>query len=70
MRFKVCGSQPEVILRHLSFVFFFCDQEPIPGTPVALSELEGEEGEQDDGKTPSIEREHVQAVYDTIAPHW
>ena len=27
-------------------------------------------GEEDDGKTPSIEKEHVQAVYDTIAPHW
>lgn len=25
---------------------------------------------EDDGKTPSIEKEHVQAVYDTIAPHW
>lgn len=24
----------------------------------------------DDGKTPLIEKEHVQAVYDTIAPHW
>lgn len=29
----------------------------------------GRKGE-DDGKTPSIEKEHVQAVYDTIAPHW
>lgn len=27
-------------------------------------------GEDDGGKTPSIEKEHVQAVYDTIAPHW
>lgn len=24
----------------------------------------------DDGRTPPIEREHVRAVYDTIAPHW
>eukprot|EP00752_Nemacystus_decipiens_P003805 g3501.t1 len=30
----------------------------------------GRQGGEDDGKTPSIEKEHVQAVYDTIAPHW
>ncbi|CAM9156654.1 unnamed protein product [Ectocarpus sp. 13 AM-2016] len=31
---------------------------------------DAERGGEDDGKTPSIEKEHVQAVYDTIAPHW
>ncbi|CAM9560947.1 unnamed protein product [Ectocarpus fasciculatus] len=31
---------------------------------------DAEQGGEDDGKTPSIEKEHVQAVYDTIAPHW
>lgn len=31
---------------------------------------DGRQGGEDDGKTPSIEKEHVQAVYDTIAPHW
>lgn len=25
---------------------------------------------EDDGKTPLIEKEHVQSVYDTIASHW
>ena len=28
------------------------------------------DNDNDDGKTPLLEREHVQAVYDTIAPHW
>ncbi|CAB1097104.1 unnamed protein product [Ectocarpus sp. CCAP 1310/34] len=31
---------------------------------------DAERGGEDDGRTPSIEKEHVQAVYDTIAPHW
>lgn len=31
---------------------------------------DAEQGGEDDGRTPSIEKEHVQAVYDTIAPHW
>ncbi|CAM9105094.1 unnamed protein product [Scytosiphon promiscuus] len=31
---------------------------------------DNEEGSEEDVKTPSLEKEHVHAVYDTIAPHW
>jgi len=34
------------------------------------AESDQRRGGEDDGKTPPIEKEHVQAVYDTIAPHW
>lgn len=34
------------------------------------AESDQKRGGEDDGKTPPIEKEHVLAVYDTIAPHW
>ncbi|CAM9411729.1 unnamed protein product [Pylaiella littoralis] len=39
-----------------------------PGT--GSSGCDHKQSSEDDGKTPSIEAEHVQAVYDTIATHW
>lgn len=35
-----------------------------------VRKADAEVGGGDDEKTPPLEREHVQAVYDTIAPHW
>lgn len=48
-----------------------CETKPNGGGSTnSSSNTSGSSDGHEDGKTPSIEREHVQAVYDTIAPHW
>lgn len=48
-----------------------CETKPNgDGSTNSSSNTSGSSDGHEDGKTPSIEREHVQAVYDTIAPHW
>lgn len=72
--YAVEGCQRIPIIVHCAFCLVHCPlavlKGPIPGTPVVVHEWQEGANDEDDGKTPAIEREHVQAVYDTIAPHW